>query len=137
VISYLGRFASKRHLMRMLRREGNGIRGLYGVPVFLCGSALMDGNEKPRDWDFRITLADADFKARYGDPHKWEMEGCNGEWTDIRWRWSDDCVKRSKQLSAILGLNVDFQVYPRSYARKRFKGKPRLRLDTRRSTERR
>lgn len=131
-IALKGGFASHAWMMRQLRAEANGIRGLYGVPVYLVGSALMDANEKPRDWDFRITLADEDFALRYGDATEWAREGANGHWTDIRWRWSDDCVKRSKAASGFLGLNVDFQAYPASYA-KRFKGQPRLRLDTRRA----
>jgi hypothetical protein len=126
-----GGFMSHGYMMHRLHAEANGIRGLYGVPVYLCGSALMDTNEKPRDWDFRITLADADFEMRYGVVDEWVKQGQSGYWTDVRWRWSDDCVKRSKAASAHLGLNVDFQAYPASYA-KRFKGQPRLRLDTRR-----
>jgi hypothetical protein len=131
-----GGFQSHRYMMQRLRMEANGLRGLYGVPVYLVGSALMDANEKPRDWDFRITLSDADFATRYGDPKAWVDEGRTGKWTDVRWRWSDDCVKQSKVASSRLQLNCDVQVYPASYA-KAFAGKPRLRLDTRRVKVRR
>jgi hypothetical protein len=115
---------------KKLRTEGNGLRGLYGVPVFLCGSALLDANAEPRDWDIRITLPDAAFARRYGPVEQWEAEGLTGQYTKIRWRWSDDCVKQSKHAASLTGLNVDVQVYPASYAA-HFKHRPRFRLDTR------
>lgn len=118
--------------LRSLRREANGLRGLYGVPVLLVGSALLDSNPDPRDWDIRLTIPDDDFRRRHGDPTQWEIEGGTGHWTRVRWRWSDDCVRRSRQLSASLGVLVDFQVYPRRYVRRmHWYSKPRLRLDTR------
>jgi hypothetical protein len=118
--------------LKSLRREANGLRGLYGVAVFLAGSALLDSNPDPRDWDVRLTLPDADFQRRYGPVEDWISEGNTGRWTRTRWRWSDDCVRRSRQLSVALGVLVDFQVYPRTHVKRmHYTQKPRLRLDTR------
>jgi hypothetical protein len=121
-------------LRQHLRAEANALRGLYGVPVYLVGSALFDANPQPRDWDIRLTLPDDRFKRRYGDAEQWEFEGGDGHWTAIRWRWSDDCVKQSQRLTSNLGVLVDVQIYPERYA-KRFRGRHRLRLDTRRVRE--
>jgi hypothetical protein len=119
-------------LLTRLRREANGLRGLYGVPVLLAGSALLDANSDPRDWDIRLTIEDDDFRRRYGDPEQWHRDGASGNWTRVRWRWSDDCVRRSKNLSAALGVLVDFQVYPRSYVKRiGYNREPVMRLDTR------
>lgn len=114
-----------------LQGEANSIRGLYGVPVYLCGSALREDNPEPRDWDLRICLSDYDFSLRYGDPGQWMTEGCTGEWTDVRWRWSDDCVKQTKRAARRTGLNVDFQIYPESHWNALYADSPRVKLDTR------
>jgi len=116
---------------KKLQHVGNGLRGLYGAPVYLVGSALLDSNMYPRDWDIRIMLSDAEFTRRYGNPQTWHAEQAHKNWTRISWRWSDDCVKQSKVESSILGVLVDFQVYPLSIYRKSFRHRPRLRLDTR------
>jgi hypothetical protein len=57
-----------------LRRLANGLRGYYGQPVYLCGSALLDGNTNPRDWDIRIELPDEQFALRYGNGRKSDLE---------------------------------------------------------------
>lgn len=107
----------------------NGTRGLYGVPIYLVGSALGEDNPTPRDWDIRCCFPDEDFKARFGDPWIWEEEGANGLWTDIRWRWSDECVKRTKGAWKCTELNVDFQIQTEnSWAAYGFQ--PRVQLDT-------
>lgn len=122
----------KDHLFHF-RRWANALRGYYGVPVYLVGSALSGNNAKPRDWDIRIELSDEDFARRFGDPQAWETEGGTGKWTDIRWRWSDECVKRTKDGWRMTGLNIDFQIYPRSHVKLMYpRSLPRLRLDTRR-----
>ncbi len=114
-----------------LYKEGNGLAGLYGAPVYLVGSALNDANAEPRDWDVRITLSDRSFAARYGSVEQWIREGETGNWTSVRWCWSADCVKQAKHMAGNTRLNIDFQVYPQSYVAKRFDQQPRLRLDTR------
>lgn len=124
-------------LRQMLRRRANAERGLLGVPIYLCGSALLDFNTKPRDWDIRIRLSDREFSRRYADGRKdgvsaWITEAQTGEWTAIRWRWSDDCVKRSKDWSRhCMGLNFDVQIYPATHWKALYRHSPRLRLDTR------
>ena len=130
-----------------LRKMANGLRGLFGEPVYLCGSALLDSNANPRDWDIRITLPDRVFAQRYGElltgermteakvmriVDDWETQGLTGDWKAVRWRWSDECVKQSRQESERTGLNIDFQVYPKTHTDALYKTKPRARLDTRR-----
>jgi hypothetical protein len=108
------------------------VRGQYGWPVYLVGSALRDDNPDPRDWDVRVMLSDRWFRTRFGDPGLWEREGSTGNWTkEIRWRWSDACVKQAKHGSLHTRLNIDFQAYPLEYAHRFYGGQPRMRLDTR------
>jgi hypothetical protein len=116
--------------LHLLQRWANGVRGLYGVPVWLVGSALRDDNADPRDWDIRLRLSDAAFRARYGPPLAWVAQGTSGLWERTRWRWSDDCTKMSREGAVYTRLNIDFQVYPRAYW-ERFVGEGRMRLDTR------
>lgn len=119
-----------RFLRERLRREGNNLSAFYGGRVYLVGSALLDANEQPRDWDVRVIISDAEFQRRYGDPQAWIGEGHSGKWTRIRWRWSDDCVKQSQVASAACQVLVDVQVYPDCFEGI-FTGKPRMRLDKR------
>lgn len=116
-------------LLRKLQAHGNGLRGHYGVPVYLVGSALEDDNADPRDWDIRLFLPPSHFVRRYGSVTDWIIEGGTGEWTRIRRRWSDDCVKQSQRVSEAAKMNIDFQALPWRI-RGEFRGKPRMRLDT-------
>lgn len=97
----------------------------YRTHAYLCGSALTKSN--PRDWDVRLRLTHAEFKRRWGDPHKWILEGNSGEWTDIRWSWSNENAPLSANGSRCTGLNLDVQIYPAAYW-KTFDGQPRLLL---------
>jgi hypothetical protein len=124
---------NNRQRVRDLRSMANGYAGHYGVPVWLCGSALMDVNSQPRDWDIRVDLPEEDFLRLYGDPVLWEEEGKTGHWTSVRWQWSGDCVKQSKWGHAKTRLNIDFQVYPADYARRIYGTRPRYRLDSTRA----
>jgi hypothetical protein len=117
-------------LLLNLQRHGNGLRGCYGMPVYLVGSALQDGNPYPRDWDIRLHLPDSAFEAKYGPVSSWLQQGASGQWNRTRWRWSDDCVKQSQAIAADTELNIDFQVMPWCH-RETYRGKPRMRLDTR------
>lgn len=133
-----------RERLRVLRREANAIRGLFGCPVYLCGSALLDGNSEPRDWDLRIEMPDDQFVLRFcggrggklrGDGRynaiwEWEDATTTGKWGSSRWRWSDVCVKQSLHAARSTGLNIDFQIYPKSHCII-YRGRPKLRLDTR------
>ena len=113
-----------------LRRWANLLRGLYGVPIYLCGSALIECNKNPRDWDIRVEMPDEDFRRRFGDPQKWEEEESTGQWTEVRYRWSDECVKRSKEGWRAVDLNMDFQIYPLSYCERLYRKRPKIKLDT-------
>jgi hypothetical protein len=118
----------------VLQKFANNLRGYFGAPVYLVGSALSGKTAEPRDWDIRIILEDEDFDRHFGDPQQWNREGITGEWTELRWRWSDACTRASKQGWRECGLNIDFQIYPRFYADAQYpegKGFPRLKIDTR------
>jgi hypothetical protein len=114
----------------LLRRWANGLRGHYGVPVYLCGSALNPENPSPRDWDVRLRLPDGQWPVRFGGTAaEWIEQGSSGDWGPVRWRWSDECVKKTKEGWKATHLNIDFQLYPASYWT-RFKDERRVRLDT-------
>lgn len=117
-------------LLWRLRRWANRLRGRYGVPIYLCGSALREDNPDPRDWDVRIMLPDVLFALHFGPVDQWRDEGCTGQWTRTRFRWSDQCVKDDKDFAAWVQLNGDVQIYPESHAATMYAGLPRLRLDT-------
>lgn len=123
----------KVRLRRRLRSHANNVRAYYGEAIFLVGSALLDFNGRPRDWDWRVVLPDADFHRRYGITAKdWMDQGSDGTWSEGRWRWSDDCVKRSKEASGWTGVNVDFQTMPALAERVwGWHKKPRFQLDSR------
>lgn len=118
-----------RKRLRELRRVATAFYGRYGAPVYLVGSALLDCNARPRDWDVRINLPDDDFTRMFGSVAAWEEQGNTGLWTDVRHHWSQECVKGSKEFYYRTGLNVDFQVYPETYALGVYRKRPRLRLD--------
>lgn len=111
-----------------LRGLGQSSAAYYGADVWLVGSALKDGNAKPRDWDIRIVLSELAFTRRFGDPKTWQEEGITGRWTDVRWRWSNECIKQGLWASGYTGLNVDFQIFPDSAA-KIYKVRPKFRLN--------
>lgn len=115
--------------LRKLRRYANEMANFYRLPVYLCGSALAEANMKPRDWDIRIEMTHEDFSRRFGDAWKWEEEGAIGDWSDVRWHWSDECVKRTKTGWRMTGLNIDFQIYTVGYANQ-YRNNPKVRLDT-------
>lgn len=115
-----------------LVRWANIQRAYYGFPVYLVGSALSGSNPLPRDWDIRITLTNKAFSIRFGDPQQWEYEA-GGDWTQVRWRWADECTRATKSAWAWTRLNVDFQIYPALHVKKLYPSTlPRLRLDSRR-----
>lgn len=119
-----------RDRLKRLRSAANALSAYFGVPVYLVGSALLDANEEPRDWDIRFSIPEPDFKRRYGSPAAWSDEGRTGRYTRVRWSWSDEMVKQSKNLSARTALNCDVQGYPEGHFRA-YRNLPRLRLDTR------
>ena len=112
-----------------LRRWANRLAGYYGCHIYLTGSALFGDNAKPRDWDIRIEMPDSDFEVRFGNVQDWVNEGGSGQWTDVRWRWSRQCVKDTKAGWYATGLNIDFQIYPKSHCRRLYAKFPKYRLD--------
>jgi hypothetical protein len=116
-----------------LVRWANAIRGFYGHPVLLVGSQITDA-ENPRDVDIVCAIPDHEFELRYGSVNDWLQEGGTGLWTEVRWKWSDDCVKKSLDGMRDTGLQIDFKVQPMA----QFKGYehihkayPPVKLDTR------
>lgn len=117
--------------LQRLREWANTISGYYGVPVYLCGSALSKKN--PRDFDVRICLSDGDFIIRYGasaDIVEWWGRKALGKWDASHWAWADDCITRSKNGWAETPCNIDFQIYPKHHW-DMYDKFPRMRLDTR------
>lgn len=113
-----------------LRAWADGIAGFYGAPVYLVGSALQDHNEHPRDWDIRVEMPDDDFSARFGSVEAWTTEAVTGQWGECRWRWSAECVKRTRDAWRWAMVNVDFQIYPLTHAERAYGKMPKLRLDS-------
>lgn len=131
-----GHLATNPSRLRALQCAANSASALYGVPVYLCGSALREDHPEPRDWDFRLCLPDEVFALRYGGGspravERWIAEGATGCYSAVRWHWSDDCVKQSRHASRRTGLCVDLQVYPETHWRKQYADAPRVRIDTR------
>lgn len=116
-----------------LVKWANGIRGFYGHPVLLVGSQVT-GKENPRDVDIVCAIPDDEFELRYGDVNLWLQEGGTGLWTDVRWKWADDCVKKSLDGMRCTKLQIDFKVQPMAqfkgydFVNKEF---PPYKLDTR------
>lgn len=116
-----------------LVRWANHIRNFYGHPIFLVGSQITT-KENPRDVDVVCAIPDAEFELRYGSVGQWSDEGGTGIYTEVRWKWGDDCVKRSLDGMQDTGLIIDFKVQPMA----QFKGYahvhkefPPYKLDTR------
>jgi predicted nucleotidyltransferase len=106
----------------------NSIRGFYGFPVYLVGSVLT--KKDYRDIDVICIISDVDFRLRYGDVKIWGGEMESGLWTDISWKWSDDCIKKWRQGCKYTDLNLDFKVYPQTYQEYEFGHLPKLKLDS-------
>ncbi len=100
------RFASLTQFAEELWREFDH------AEVYLVGSALEDDNPEPRDWDLRLWLMDIQFWDRFGASQKWMEEGETGDWTEVRWVWSEVCTAWTKEGCDCTGLNIDFQIYP-------------------------
>lgn len=94
-----------------LVKWANEIRGFYGHPVLLVGSQIM-GQENPRDIDIVCAIPDEEFELRYGKVGIWLQEGETGLWTEVRWKWADDCVKKSLDGMRDTKLQIDFKVQP-------------------------
>jgi len=89
----------------------NSIRDCYGHPVYLVGSQLTDKKE-PRDVDVVCAIPDDEFALRFGNANKWMEEGITGQYTEIRLKWIDECIKRWKEAVIETNLNIDFKIQP-------------------------
>lgn len=117
-----------------LVRWANSIRVFYGHPVYLVGSQLT--KENPRDVDVCCILPDDEFELRYGPVDQWIDEGCSGLYTNLRWNWGDDVVKKCMHGRKETKLEIDFKVIPQKFDIEQYgMGKekffPKLKLDTR------
>lgn len=92
-----------------LVRWANAIRGFYGHPIYLVGSQIT-AKEDPRDVDVICIIPDREFELRYGPVELWGQEGDTGLWAETRWKWSDDCVKKSLHGMEETKLCIDFKV---------------------------
>ena len=116
-----------------LVKWANQIRGFYGHPVYLVGSQIT-GSDRPRDVDIVCAIPDNEFELRYGSVDDWCQEGGTGLWTEVRWKWADDCSKKSLDGMRDTKLQIDFKVQPMaqfngySNIHKQF---PPVKLDTR------
>lgn len=116
-----------------LTKWSNQISGFYGHPIYLVGSQIT-GSDSPRDVDIICPIPNKEFELRYGDINEWLTEGGTGIWTDIRWKWANDCTKRSLDGMRCTDLKIDFKVQPMAafngyqHIHKEF---PPVRLDTR------
>jgi hypothetical protein len=97
-----------------LVRWANAISAFYGHSVYLVGSQLT-AKENPRDVDVLCILPDYEFELRYGSCDEWAKEGASGIYTGIRWKWADDCVKKSLHGMKETQLEIDFKVQPESF----------------------
>lgn len=127
-----------------LVRYANKMRGFYGYPVYLVGSALI--NEKTaRDFDLVCVIPDQEFITRYAYDelalHKddeipkviesWNLGVNDGLSSDVFWRWSDDCKKKSLAGTRYVRKYIDFKVLPISHDLQQYEKHSKLRLDTR------
>lgn len=99
----------------------------YGYPVYLIGSAIHD--ENARDYDILVILPDESFEARYGSVARWRVDRWNNDAGEVTKKWSADVGKLADHVSRCIHKNVDFKVYPESYAAE-FANGEKVRLDS-------
>jgi predicted nucleotidyltransferase len=112
-----------------LVRWANAISAFYGFPVYLVGSQLTKDN--PRDVDVCVVLPDDVFEVRYGNVDKWIDEGASGLYSELRWGWADDVVKKCMHGREATKLEIDLKVIPEKYDKEHYKDLSKYRLDTR------
>jgi hypothetical protein len=96
---------------KRFQTTANAIASRYAGKVWLVGGAL--GDDKPRDYDVRVVVEDED-AVRLGLDDEWNLRYEN--------------LKGSRNFSAMMLVNVDFQVQLPKEA-KRYRYQPRKRLD--------
>jgi hypothetical protein len=115
-----------------LVRWANYMRGYYGFPIYLVGSALT--KKMPRDIDVCCIIPDALFCQRYHieDIQQHVSKKISGIWNDEHWRWSDDVMKKVYHGWDFTHMNIDFKVISEAESKEQgYMDKPKLQLDTR------
>lgn len=94
----------------ILARWANHVRGFYGHPVYLVGSALT--KEEPRDIDVICILPDEEFKHRYGikNIEQFFRDKILGDFSKPHWNLVDDYLKKTKHGWRFTKMNIDFKV---------------------------
>lgn len=115
-----------------LRKFANFMRAKFGSTVYLYGECLKDQEEdqEPSEWSVRVEVPEPDFLRMFGDPELWEKEMDSG-FFDIHWRVSDVCHQQKQFGHKMTFLNIDFGVFPKGYAHRRFRDEPKIKIDTR------
>lgn len=104
----------------------NRLKHFYGGYVYLVGSALW--KKEPRDIDIRLILPDEQFEILIGNVNSWIYQIETGQWKEECYKWSKMCTQETHYFWHETGLNIDFQIYPESFSRKRYGHLPKLLL---------
>jgi len=72
-----------------------------------------------------MVMPDADFELQFGPVWLWVEQGRTGNWTELRWQRAHCCAELTRGAWEVLGVNVDFQIYPESWSEMTFMS-PRL-----------
>lgn len=105
----------------------------FGGSAYLVGSALRTAT--PRDIDLRLLLPDVEFEKLFGPVQQWVEEGRTGNWSEVRWNWSKYCTRLTHSGWEELGTNIDFQIYPESWAKHKHGREPKVLLASGRDRE--
>jgi hypothetical protein len=115
-----------------LVRWANYMRGYYGFPIYLVGSAL--NKTMPRDIDVCCIIPDDLFCKRYhiDNIEQHVSKKISGIWNNSHWRWSDDIIKKTYHGWDFTHMNIDFKVISETENKEQgYEGKEKLQLDTR------
>ncbi len=90
----------------------------YGCEFYIVGSAL--NNPDPRDIDIVAKIPDELFLAMYGNSKDtiqiWADDVDNWRFQSDIWKlWARDISKQGKELTFLIGRQVDFKTQPASY----------------------
>lgn len=90
----------------------------YGCEFYIVGSAL--NNPDPRDIDIVAKIPDELFLAMYGNGkdtiQTWADDVDNWRFQSEIWKlWARDISKQGKELTFLIGRQVDFKTQPASY----------------------
>ena len=85
--------------------------------IVVVGSTLA---RTPRDLDVVHFIPLEQFEEEFGDFKTFLHEGKTGQWTDIRLRWSDTCIRQGRVLEERIkeGLRkypLDYKIFPMGF----------------------